>query len=101
MNARVSAGVAFVAVVVVFLALVWLGQRRLIYFAATESPSLDRSGLPGAETVSFNTAEGLRLNAWFVAGAAPAPRLTVVVFNGNAGHRGYRVPLAAALRRHG
>ena len=101
MSARVSAGVAFVAVVVVFLALVWLGQRRLIYFAATESPSLDRSGLPGAETVSFNTADGLRLNAWFVAGTGPAPRTTILIFNGNAGHRGYRVPLAAALRRHG
>ena len=24
-----------------------------------------------------------------------------MIFNGNAGHRGYRVPLAAALRRHG
>src|SRR5512134_1485225 len=101
MSGRVSAGVSFVAVVVVVLALVWLGQRRLIYFAATESPALDRGGLPSAETVAFDTADRLRLNAWFVAGAGPAPRLTVVVFNGNAGHRGHRAPLAAALRRHG
>jgi fermentation-respiration switch protein FrsA (DUF1100 family) len=43
----------------------------------------------------------LRLGAWFVTGSGPSPRPTVVVFNGNAGHRGYRAPLAAALRGHG
>jgi hypothetical protein len=101
MSGRVGAGVTVVAVAVVLLVLVWLGQRRLIYFPATESPSLARTGLPGAEPVAFDTADGLRLNAWFVAGVGPAPRLTIVIFNGNAGHRGYRVPLAAALHRHG
>lgn len=100
MSARVGVGVTLVAVVV-FLALVWVGQRRLIYFPATASPSLDHAGLAGAEPVAFDTADGLRLNAWFVAGAGPAPRLTILVFNGNAGHRGYRALLAAALRQHG
>jgi fermentation-respiration switch protein FrsA (DUF1100 family) len=95
----VLASMAFVAVA--FLALVWLGQRRLIYFPATESPSLDDAGLAGAEPVTFDTADGLRLNAWFVAGSGPAPRLTILVFNGNAGHRGYRALLAAGLRQHG
>jgi uncharacterized protein len=82
-----------------FLALVWLGQRRLIYFPATGPPSL--AELPGAEAVAFDTADGMRLNAWFVAGSGPAPRFTVLVFNGNAGHRGYRAPLATALRQQG
>ena len=93
---------AFAAVLLVAaLTLLWLGQRQLIYFPDTSPPSLERAGLTGAEAVTFPTSDGLRLAAWFVAGSGPSPRPTVVVFNGNAGHRGYRVPVAAALRPHG
>ena len=35
--------------VVAVLTLIWLGQRQLIYFPDTSSPSLDRAGLAGAE----------------------------------------------------
>ena len=56
--------------------------------------------LRAPKPVAFDTADGLRLNAWFVAGSGPAPRRTILVFNGNAGHRGYRALLAAALRQH-
>lgn len=83
------------------LTLLWLGQRRLIYFPDTSAPSLERAGLADAESVTFPTSDGLRLAAWFVPGSGSPPRPTVVVFNGNAGHRGYRVPVAAALRAHG
>jgi fermentation-respiration switch protein FrsA (DUF1100 family) len=83
------------------LTLIWVGQRRLIYFPDTRVPSLDRSGLTGAEAVTLVTSDGLRLGAWFVAGSGSSPRPTVIVFCGNAGHRGYRAPLAEALRRHG
>jgi fermentation-respiration switch protein FrsA (DUF1100 family) len=94
--------VAFVAVVAVAaLALIWLGQRRMIYFPDTRQPSLERSGLDRAESASFDTADGLRLAAWFVPGSGSPPRATVLVFPGNAGHRGYRVSLAAALSRRG
>ncbi len=93
---------AFAAVLgVAVLTLIWLGQRRLIYFPDTSAPSLDRAGLTGVEAVTFATSDGLRLGAWFVAGSGQPPRPTVVVFSGNAGHREYRVPLAAALRSHG
>ena len=51
--------------------------------------------------MTFPTTDGLQLAAWFVAGTGGLPRPTVVVFNGNAGHRGYRVPLATSLRSHG
>ena len=92
---------AAVAVIVVFVALIWLAQRRLIYFPLADLPSLRDAGLAGGESVEFDTSDGLRLGAWFLAGTGPSPRLTVVVFNGNAGNRAYRAPLAAALRRHG
>ena len=96
---RVSLALALL--LVVCLALFWLGQRRLIYFPDTRLPSSDDAGLTSLEPVTFGTADGLRLGAWFVAGSGPLPRPTVIVFSGNAGHRGYRAPLAAALQRRG
>src|SRR5262245_63920636 len=98
MTRRVILALVFMAVLGgVLLTLIWVGQRRLIYFPDTRRPSLERSGLSGAEPVGFTTSDGLRLEAWFVAGSGLSPRATVIVFNGNAGHRGYRAPLAAAL----
>lgn len=99
---RVTFVLTFVAVIALaVLTLVWYGQRRLMYFPDTRLPSVDRAGLAGAEAVTFVTADGQRLGAWFVAGSGPPPHPTVIVFNGNAGHRGYRAPVAAALQRHG
>lgn len=99
---RVILAFAFLAVgLVAVLALIWLGQRRLIYFPDTGQPSLDRAGLTGTEAVTFETADHVRLGGWFVAGSGRPPRPTVIVFAGNAGHREYRAPLAVALRKHG
>lgn len=79
------------------LALIYFGQRRLIYFPFGGVPSTGDVGLEQAEPVEFTTADGLRLHGWFVPAAAPPARATVIVFNGNGGHRGLRAPLAAAL----
>jgi hypothetical protein len=58
--------------------------------------------LSNVEPVTFETTDGLVLNGWFVAASGPpSPRITVLVFNGNAGNRAHRAPLAAALQRHG
>ena len=101
MRRGMSAIITTIAAVVVLLAFIWMMQRRMIYFPDTAPPSLGQSGLADGEPVTFETSDGLRLGAWFFAASGPAPRLTILVFNGNAGHRGYRTPLAAALRRHG
>ena len=90
-----------VTVLVVFLALVWMAQRRLIYFPSASLPSPFDVGLADAEPITFRTSDGLQLGAWFIAGSGSAPRPTILVFNGNAGNRAYRAPLAASLRRHG
>jgi fermentation-respiration switch protein FrsA (DUF1100 family) len=90
-----------VAVVAAVLALIWMMQRRLMYFPMAGVPAAEDIGLRDVEPVTFETADGLRLHGWFVAASGATPRVTVVVFNGNAGHRAYRAPLAAALRRHG
>lgn len=76
-------------------------QRRLIYFPFREVPRPEEVGLQQVENVTFRTTDGVTLNGWFLpAPQKPAP-FTVLVFNGNAGNRAYRAPLAAALRRDG
>jgi fermentation-respiration switch protein FrsA (DUF1100 family) len=75
--------------------------RRLIYFPEPDEPAPVASVLPGAESVSFTTADGLQLAGWYSAAHAPEQGSTVLVFNGNAGDRSARAPLADALRRAG
>ncbi|MGH2816524.1 MAG: alpha/beta hydrolase [Actinomycetota bacterium] len=94
-----------VAVLAAALGLLWLFQRRLLYFPTPGPVPPAASVLPGAEDVTFETADGLRLAGWFV----PAPpgdragraRPAVLVCNGNGGDRSMRAPLAAALSRMG
>ena len=83
------------------LALIWVGQRRMIYLPFGNVPPAASSGLPRAEEVTFTTHDGVTLHGWFVPAASTPARFTLIVFNGNAGHRGMRAPLAAALSRHG
>ena len=79
------------------LAVLWFGQRWLIYFPASDTPPPRVVGLPDAEVVVLHTEDELMLHGWFVPPSAPPTGQTVIVFNGNAGHRAYRAPLAAAL----
>jgi uncharacterized protein len=88
-------------VIATVLALAWTLQRRLMYFPAGDAPTLGAAELTGVEAVTFETTDGLQLNGWFLATSGPSSRTTVVVFSGNAGSRLHRVPLAAALHRHG
>ena len=106
-------------VVAIVLALIWAGQRRMIYFPIGGTADLRTSGLANAEPVTFHTDDGLTLQAWFVrpssaatappAGlpampdppAAPARLPAIIVFNGNAGHRGFRARLAEAFGARG
>lgn len=89
---------AFGLAIVAVLALVWIFQRKLIYFPDPGAPSLAMAPA-GTEEVLYRTADGLELTAWFV--PAATARATVVVFPGNAGNRAARVPLAAALTDRG
>jgi fermentation-respiration switch protein FrsA (DUF1100 family) len=83
------------------LALLWFGQRRLIYFPFGNVPPAANVGLPRAENVTFTTADGVTIHGWFVPAASTPARFSMIVFNGNAGHRGMRAPMAAAFARHG
>ncbi len=90
-----------VAVIAAVLVLIWAMQRRLMYFPTSSVPTPGEIGLTGVEPVTFETTDGLGLSGWFVAASGPSPHVTVLVFNGNAGNRAHRGPLAAALHRHG
>ena len=92
--------IALVAIVALLslLAIVWTQQRRLIYFPFASVPEPGVVGLAGASAVSFRTTDGLTLKGWFVS-HTDKPDFTFIVFNGNAGNRAFRAPLAAALAR--
>ena len=97
-----------VAVLAASLGLLWLFQRRLLYFPTPGPVPPAASVLPGAEDVTFDTADGLRLAGWFVPATPGGPadrvgraRPAVLVCNGNGGDRSMRAPLAAALSRMG
>ncbi len=87
--------------VAALLIVLWAAQRRLMYFPVSAVPPLASLGLSDVQSVTFDTADGLRLNGWLFVLERPEPRGTVLVFNGNAGNRAYRVPLATALVRRG
>ena len=62
------------------------GRYPVAYFPLGDVPTPDEIGLSDVEPVTFETTDGLRLNGWFVAASGPpSPRITVLVFNGNAG----------------
>ena len=97
---RVAVGVGVVAAVILALLFaLWSTQRGMLYFPDDRRPPPAAAVLPNAEDVSVETEDGLRLAAWFVPGRDRSG--AVLVFNGNAGNRSDRAPLAAALAREG
>ncbi|MGH8928827.1 MAG: alpha/beta hydrolase [Acidimicrobiia bacterium] len=76
------------------MGLLWLTQRRLIYFPIEEVPPITET-LPGARIILINTSDGLDLTGWFL--SVPDPKAAVLILNGNAGNRSHRAALAQAL----
>ena len=52
----------------VAIALLWAGQRALIYFPTSDVPSPAAAGLPHAQVVTFETVDGLTLALGFYSG---------------------------------
>ncbi|MHA1152791.1 MAG: alpha/beta hydrolase [Alphaproteobacteria bacterium] len=80
-----------VGVYLLLNAAVFVMQRSLLYPAARQAPNLAAHDVTGLSEVVTQTPDGLTLRHWYVppseAGAA-----VLVVFHGNAGHLGDRVP---------
>jgi len=87
------------ALYILFVVLVYFFQRKLQYFpdsAIVPNPSGD--GFRGLETVELATPDGTRFVSWHWPGNLPS---TLVIFHGNAGHRGHRLEWIADLHRLG
>ncbi len=93
--------VILAAVSLCAMGLIWLFQRRMIYMPMVQKVPPAGRVLTGAEEVSFQTADGLSLGGWFIPAAGGDGGAAVLVFNGNAGNRSLRAPLAAALSMEG
>ncbi|MDK3258095.1 alpha/beta hydrolase [Blastococcus capsensis] len=87
---------AVVLLLALLVGLLWGFQRSLIYLPDPGPVSSAGDLLPGGRDVVLHTSDGLDLGGWYV----PAPArdaATVLVANGNGGHRGMRAPLGEAL----
>jgi fermentation-respiration switch protein FrsA (DUF1100 family) len=82
------------------IGMIWLFQRKLIYIPMVQRVPSAESVLAGAREVTFDTEDGLTLRGWFVP-AVSEPAGALLVFNGNAGNRSFRAPLAEALSQRG
>ncbi|MFO7695305.1 MAG: alpha/beta hydrolase [Vicinamibacterales bacterium] len=88
---------SFLIALAILLLLLWAGQRSLMYLPiGTATPPSD-AGLPEAEELSVKTSDGLSLGAWFLRPGQGRALASVIVFNGNAGNRSFRAPLARRL----
>ncbi len=77
---------------VLFTGILFLAQRRMMYFPDSTSPSPELAGLAEVSPVTLNTADGLELLAWYrPAARSGAPTLVFLHGNaGNIGHRGWK-----------
>ena len=98
MRVATAVGLTLVPLAVLLIAL-WLGQRRLIYFPMDATVRSVTELTAGGLDVSFTTEDGLVLHGWYF--AATGSRRTVLLFNGNAGSRESRLPLAGELLARG
>jgi fermentation-respiration switch protein FrsA (DUF1100 family) len=84
----------------VILGAVFTMQRTLLYPAGKDVPDTAMAAAAGIRTVTTETPDGLRLTHWYAPPAEPQGPV-LVVFHGNAGHVGDRVPKLAELMRAG
>jgi uncharacterized protein len=82
-----------------FLALLYVTQRRLMYFPEVGRVSAAAAGLPQAEDLVLDTRDGERITAWHVLPQGDGP--VVLYLHGNGGALAHRAERFAALARHG
>jgi uncharacterized protein len=81
------------------VALMYLAQRSMMYFPETLRTTPAQAGLPEAEEVTLDTADGERVVAWHIAPRGDRP--IILYFHGNGGALRYRVDRYRALTQDG
>ncbi|MCR9191417.1 MAG: alpha/beta fold hydrolase [Gammaproteobacteria bacterium] len=78
-------------ILVILLAFIPAIQRYFIYFPAKNTPNRAQFAANDMQGITLRTVDDLTLHAWY---KPPADHKPVILFlPGNAGHRGYRMPL--------
>ncbi|HCT79536.1 MAG TPA: alpha/beta hydrolase, partial [Micromonosporaceae bacterium] len=90
-----------VVVIAVLLALLWLGQRKLIYLPDTSPVPAANQVFDGGRDVVLESSDGLRLGGWLIPPRGPDRKISILVANGNGGNRLGRALLAEALSGKG
>lgn len=81
------------------LLLMYVFQRHLIYFPDRHTPALKQFNAQDMELVTLHTKDNLVLKSWYKPARKNQP--TILYLHGNAGHIGYRMPLARQLMNSG
>ncbi|NUT32306.1 MAG: alpha/beta hydrolase [Hamadaea sp.] len=97
----VRGGLVLLLAVVLVLSLLWVFQRKLIYFPDATPAGSAAAAMVGARDVTLETADGLRLGAWLVPPQGADRGMAVLVLPGNAGNRAGRVTTARAFAAQG
>ena len=87
------------AIYVALVAVMYLAQRSLMYFPETQHTAPAQAGLPKAEEVTLDTADGERVIAWHIAPRGDRP--VILYFHGNGGALCYRADRYRALTQDG
>jgi uncharacterized protein len=87
------------AIYLVLVAAMYLAQRSLMYFPETLRTPPAQAGLPEAEEVTLDTADGERVIAWHIAPRGDQP--IILYFHGNGGALRYRIERYRALTQDG
>jgi len=74
-------------------------QRTLMYAPSKVTPERKTFQAQDMREVQFTTHDGITLHSWYKSAQKTKP--TVVIFHGNAGHIGTRVPLARSFIKEG
>ncbi|WP_133128144.1 alpha/beta hydrolase [Legionella nagasakiensis] len=83
----------------ILVACIYLRQRHLIYFPLHDMPKPIDFQASDMGVIALKTQDGLQLSAWYKPAVKPHP--TVLYLHGNAGHIGYRIPLARQFMNEG
>lgn len=81
---------AVVVLAALFLTLLWVFQRQLIYFPGWSRAGRATEVMPGGRDVTLKTSDGLELGAWYFPAGEAGRGVTVLVASGNAGNRSLR-----------
>lgn len=91
--------IGFCLSLIIIVLLLYVFQRRLIYFPEQYTPSLQDYHATDMTVLTLKTKDNIELMSWYKPATNNQP--TLLFLHGNAGHIGYRVPLIRQFLKAG